>query len=209
MAIQIYAVQSFLYLLGNKWFRSFLARNHNIKNAMTHEKKHTSTSTLDSSLRLSSYKKFIQEQSPDDSQIWKCIMTSFDLGGKHGIVKGISKKQSSNPSLTKEQLTLLSCFNACRQLVPPYIVIPGKRMPKTYNPLERGTPGSAFSMTKNGVMDASSFYMWLDDHFIPNIPSARPVALHVDSHYSLVDPEVFQLAKKNGIEIFRVNSNFP
>ncbi len=170
-------------------------------------KKRVKTSTTsDSNQWFSSYKKFIQEHGLTDSpgQIWKCTETSFDLQGKHGKVTGISEKQSGDPTDTKEQLTLLSCFNTCGQWIPPYIVIPGKRMPKTYNPLEGGVQGSAFSVTDKGSMNAPAFNLWLEDHFIPNIPPQRPVVLLVDSHNSHVNPEVFELAKKYCIEIFGV-----
>jgi hypothetical protein len=175
------------------------------------EKKRAKTSTSDSNGQFLDYEKLIQEHGLVDSptQIWKCIETSFDLQGRHGKITGISEKPYRDSTDTKDQLTLLTCFNACGQWIPPYIVIPGKRVPKTYNPLEGGVPGSAFSVSDKGSMDASAFYLWLDDHFIPNIPPRRPVVLLVDSHHSNINPEAFELAKKCCIEIFGVSYTKP
>ena len=52
-----------------------------------------------------------------------------------------------------------------------------------------------------------SFYMWLANHFIPQLPPARPVVLLVDSHESHVDLDSFELARKNGIHIYALLKN--
>ena len=66
---------------------------------------------------------------------------------------------------------------------------------------------SAFSMTESGYMDTPSFYMWLANHFIPNIPPVRPVVLLVDSHTSHIDLESFELARQNKIHIYALLKN--
>ena len=64
--------------------------------------------------------------------------------------------------------------------MPPYFIFPGKRIPVTYNPLEGGVDGSVFSVTDSGYMDTQTFYMWFANHFLPNLPPARPVLLLID-----------------------------
>ena len=91
--------------------------------------------------------------------------------------------------------------------MPPYFLFPGKRIPVTYNPLEGGVEGSVFSMTESGYMDTSTFYMWFANHFIPNLPPARPVVLLVDGHDSHLNLELFQLAEKNGIYLYSLLQN--
>lgn len=56
-------------------------------------------------------------------------------------------------------------------------------------------------------MDTATFYMWLDKHFIPNLPPARPAVLLVDSKGAHIDPDKFKLAKRNDFFIYAVLKN--
>ena len=56
-------------------------------------------------------------------------------------------------------------------------------------------------------MDAATFYMWLANHFTPNILSARPVALLVDSADAHIDLQTFELANANKVHIFALLKN--
>ena len=76
-----------------------------------------------------------------------------------------------------------------------------------YNPLEGGVEGSVLSMTESGYMDTSTFYMRFANHFIPNLPPARPVVLLVDGHDSHLNLELFQQAEKNGIYLYSLLQN--
>ena len=102
---------------------------------------------------------------------------------------------------------MLPCFNACGQWMLQYFIFPGKRVPVTFNLLEGGVEGSIVSMTETGYMDTQTFYMWFANHFIPNLPPARPLVLLIDSHDSHLDLETFQLAQKNGICLYSLLKN--
>lgn len=108
---------------------------------------------------------------------------------------------------SRKHVTALPCFNACGQWMPPYFLFPGKRIPTTYNPPEGGIKGSVFSFTESGYMDISTFYMWFANHFIPNLPRARPVVLLVNGHDSHLNLELFQLAERNGIYLYSLLQN--
>ena len=56
-------------------------------------------------------------------------------------------------------------------------------------------------------MDTQTFYMWFTNHFIPNLPPARPVVLLIDSHDSHLHLGIFQLAQKNGICLYALLKN--
>lgn len=56
-------------------------------------------------------------------------------------------------------------------------------------------------------MDAGTFYMWLANHFISNIPATRPVVLLVDSADAHIDLQMFELAKENQVHIFTLLKN--
>lgn len=49
--------------------------------------------------------------------------------------------------------------------------------------------------------------MWLDKHFIPNLPPARPVVLLVDSVEAHIDLDTFELAKRNYVFIYTLLKN--
>lgn len=114
---------------------------------------------------------------------------------------------TSTVTSTKEHITVLPCFNATGQFIPPFILFSGKRAPVGYNPLEGAVPGSAFAVTEKGYMDAPTFYLWLANHFIPHLPPARPVVLLVDSAEVHIDFHTFELEKKNNIYIFALLKN--
>lgn len=144
------------------------------------------------------------------AQIWNCNETGFDLQGRAGTVTGpCTRKHAPYRVLSgrREHITMLPCFNACGQCMPPYFIFPGKRVPVTFNPLEGGVEGTIFSMTETGYMDTQTFYMWFVNHFIPNLPPARPVVLLIDGHDSHLDLETFQLVQKNGICLYALLKN--
>ena len=144
------------------------------------------------------------------TQIWNCDETGFDLQGKAGKVLRPSEPKNQPYRVvpgTKEHITVLPCFNAAGQWIPPYFLFSGKRVPNTHNPLDGGVAGSAFSIAEKGYMDAATFYMWLANHFIPNIPSTRPIVLLVDSADAHIDLQTFEHAKANKVHIFALLKN--
>ena len=183
---------------GNKWFRSFVKRSPRVKlrKSQPLEKKRAKISKEDLDAWFNGFEKSLVEKNLADkpSQIWNCNETGFDMQGRAGNVIGPSDRKEAPFCVLpggREHVTALPCFNACGQWMPPYFLFPGKRIPVPYNPLEGGVEGSVFSMTESG-------YMWFANHFIPNLPPARPVVLLVDGHDSHRNLELFQLAEKNG-----------
>lgn len=90
------------------------------------------------------------------SQIWNCDKTGFDLQGKAGkILRGSASKAHPYRVVTgtREHNTVLACFSATGQSISPYMLFPGKRIPTGFNPLDRGVPGSVFSVSEKGYMN--------------------------------------------------------
>ena len=199
---------------GNKWFGSFIKRNPKVKlrKARPLEKKRARISKDAVDTWFTDFEAFLIEKGLANcpAQIWNCDETGFDLQGRAGTVIGPSNRKHAPYRVlsgSREHITMLPCFNACGQWMPPYFIFPGKRVPVTFNPLEGGVEGSIFSMTETGYMDTQTFYMWFANHFIPNLPPARPVVLLIDSHDSHLDLETFQLAQKNGICLYALLKN--
>ena len=154
---------------GRKWYRGFIKRNPKIRlrNARPLDKKRAKISAADLDIWFTEYAQFLREHGLVNrpAQIWNCDETGFDLQGKAGKVLGPAAPKSQPYRVvtgTKEHITVLPCFNAAGQWIPPYFLFSGKRVPNTHNLLDGGVPGSAFSMTEKGYMDAATFYMWLD-----------------------------------------------
>ena len=199
---------------GNRWYRSFMKRNPSVRlrSARPLEKKRAKISSRDLDQWFSGYEKFIHDHGLANrpAQIWNCDESGFDLQGRAGKILGPSAAKEKPYRVltgTKEHITVLPCFNACGQWMPPYILFVGKRIPKTYNPLDGGVSGSVYSVTEKGYMDTPTFYMWFANHFISQLPPQRPVVLLVDSHESHIDLGTFELAKKNNIHIFALLKN--
>lgn len=199
---------------GRKWYRGFIKRNPKIRlrNARLLDKKHAKISAADLDIWFTEYAQFLREHGLVNrpAQIWNCDETGFDLQGKAGKVLGPAAPKSQPYRVvagTKEHITVLPCFNAAGQWIPPYFLFSGKRVPNMHNLLDGGVPGSAFSMTEKGYMDAATFYMWLANHFKPNLPSPRPVVLLVDSADAHIDLQTFELAKENQVHISALLKN--
>ena len=199
---------------GRKWYRGFIKRNPKVRlrNARPSDKKRAKISAADLDNWFTEYEQFMRESRLINrpAQIWNRDETGFDLQGKAGKVLGPSARKDQPFCVvtgSKEHITVLPCFNALGQWIPPYVLFAGKRVPTTYNPLEGGVPGSAFSFTEKGYMDAASFYMWLANHFIPNIPPARSVVLLIGSAEAHIDLQTFELAKENQVHIFALLKN--
>lgn len=151
---------------GNKWYRGFAKRNPQVRlrSARPLDKKRAKITPKDVDEWFENYEKFIRDVGVADcpGQIWNCDETGFDLQGRAGKVMGpTSTKEQPYRVITgtKEHITVLPCFNAAGQYIPPYILYPGKRIPNQYNLLEGGVPGSCYSLTEKGYMDTPTFFI--------------------------------------------------
>lgn len=153
---------------GNKWYRGFLKRNSQVKlrTALPLDKKRAKITPGDLNKWYEEYDMFIQEigLSNRPAQIWNCDESGFDLQGKAGRVMGPTEDKHQPYRVvtgTKEHITVLPCFNAARQCIPPYILYAGKRIPTNYNPLEGGVPGSVYSLTDTEWLYDSTYVLYV------------------------------------------------
>jgi hypothetical protein len=90
-------------------------------------------------------------------------------------------------------------------MLPPFLIYPEPK-PRGYNPLTASVEGSEIAYTKKGWMDAPIFKHFLE-HFNNHAVKERPVILLVDSVSSHISMSVFEYAKGNGIELYRLVPN--
>ncbi|KAK3741753.1 hypothetical protein QZH41_008850, partial [Actinostola sp. cb2023] len=177
-------------LPGNKWYRGFVKRNPQMKlrSARPLSKKRAQLTAEDVDTWFQHYGTFIGKLglSNSPSQIWSCEATIFEIQGR------------------SECATLLHCFSAIGECIPPHMVFQGKRTTSQCIPLEGGVDGSVYSLTKSGHVDSITLYSWMTNHFIPYLPPEleRPVVLLVNNIGPYFDLETSELAKKNNIYIF-------
>ena len=110
---------------GDKWYRGFMDRNPQIRLRITRplDKKRAKISSADMDEWFTGYEKFIHDQGLQNrpAQVWNCDESSFDLQGRAGRVLGPTTKEKPYhiTTGTKEHITVLPCFNACGQWIPP------------------------------------------------------------------------------------------
>ncbi|XP_071511710.1 uncharacterized protein [Diadema antillarum] len=104
----------------------------------------------------------------------------------------------------RETTTVQGCGSASGHVFPPYVVYSGKNL---YNEWTMGGAQNArYTTSSNGWMEGDTFYDWLQNTFIPNIPDIRPVQLIFDGHASHITFPLVQLAVRNNITILRLPS---
>lgn len=130
---------------GRKWYRGFIERDPKVRlrNARPLDKKRAKISAADLDIWFNEYAQFLTEHGLVNrpAQIWNCDETGFDLRGKAGQVFGPSEPRNQPYRVvtgTREHITVLPCFNAAGQWIPPYFLFSGKRVPNTRNPLDGG-----------------------------------------------------------------------
>ena len=136
------------------------------------------------------------------AHIYNCDETGLPLSPES--LKVASEVGAKDPSCitgnTKSQITVLACANATGRAVPPFIIYDGK----TLNPKLTcdEVPGSLYGLSPKGWIDRSLFSDWFFDHFLTNIPAARPVLLLMDGHSAHYCPEVIRAAAAEKVVLF-------
>ena len=100
----------------------------------------------------------------------------------------------------KSQVTILACGCATGQIIPPFMIFAVKQISPLWTPDK--VSGSRFAVSDSGWVDQELFNFWLTDHFLPNVPSRRPVLLLLDGHSSNFEPYSIQFAREHQIVIF-------
>ncbi|KAL0839543.1 hypothetical protein ABMA28_016237 [Loxostege sticticalis] len=115
------------------------------------------------------------------------------------IAKKGSKVINSVTSAEKgETMTIVGCCNAIGNFLPPVLIIKGVNKKSEFeNALPMGS--KVYMNKKSAYINASLFYKWLTEHFIPLKPHGK-VLLILDGHSSHFSaPNMLQAAADNDI----------
>ena len=106
----------------------------------------------------------------------------------------------------KTQITVMACFNAFGNYMPPLIVYPGQRFRDT---LLSGFPGAIYGHSANGWMDGDLFTSFVH-HFHEYVKSQGiqlPVILFVDGHSTHISLPTATFCSEKGIILYCLLEN--
>ena len=86
------------------------------------------------------------------------------------------KKVQYRTSGTKAQITVIGCGSATGQVLPPFIIFAAKQL----NPfwMSDEVSGSRYAVSNKGWIDQDLFFHWMQEYFITNAVSHRPLLLN-------------------------------
>ncbi|XP_049807105.1 uncharacterized protein LOC126249496 [Schistocerca nitens] len=103
----------------------------------------------------------------------------------------------------RENVTIVSCGNAIRQVIPPTILFKGKRRKPEWE--DYLPPGKAVEMTDKDSMKTATFIKWI--HRFARYKPAKDVILIFDGASSHLDPESCDVAEYHNIRLYCFPSN--
>ena len=192
---------------GDDWWKHFLRRNPEIRMKKPEKlERFRAKSCSEKGLRgwYDHYEKVLKEFGITSAdQVYNCDESGFPLQagtiGKVVVERGVSHAYQI-ASNKKTQITVLVAISADERALNPAVLFPGKRPIWNYS---IDLPhNSMVAFTDNGWMETGTFYAWLANHFVKEIPSKRPVILLLDGHDSHVDLYVSNFCDENGIILF-------
>ena len=104
-------------------------------------------------------------------------------------------------SSSKQQITVMVCFNAFGDFVPPLIVYPGERFRDTGI---SNFPEAIYGHTSNGWMDSELLVAFLHEfsNFVDSKKIGKPALLFVDGHSTHMSRSAAQFCADNGIILY-------
>lgn len=125
--------------------------------------------------------------------IFNCSEMSFQLGRKRLAL-------SKPPVGYKDNVSVLSCFNAAGEDIPPFIIY-SKAYPSGACYKSQGPPDALYGCSESGCVTSELFRRWFLKHFLVHAPKERPLLLIFDGHKSPVNLEVVEAARKDCITL--------
>lgn len=137
------------------------------------------------------------------SRIFNCDEKGLPLSPEG--IKVVAKVGSKSVSCisgadTKTQITVLGCACANGTTIPPFIIFDRKTLSPEMTTGE--IPGTIYGLSNKGWINSELFRDWFLQHFIPSVPSIRPLLLIMDGHSSHYCPDAIRMAAKERIVLF-------
>ena len=133
----------------------------------------------------------VQDAITDPSRIWNCDETAVQIQPKRAKIispTGIQEAYIVKPTNSKQNVTALATISAAGILLPPFLVLPGKRHMSWMKQIREEMD---YELTPSGWMAKETFKIYLERQFLPKLKELHttfPVILFFDgvsSHISL------------------------
>lgn len=203
---------------GRAWFEGFLKRHPNIKEKHAESVSKARAAVTEDRIRgwfnevLEYFKeKKLEGVLLDPSRIFNGDESGFALCPKTGKVLGptqIKEDFYERVSNEKEQITVMGTFSADGKVVPPMLIFPYKKMPRTI--VESIPENWALGRSDSGWMNSEVFFEYIANHFLPYLKSSniiKPIVLFVDGHRSHLTQQTSKLCDDNGIILISLFPN--
>ncbi|XP_029939799.1 uncharacterized protein LOC115382230 [Salarias fasciatus] len=176
--------------LGQTWWINFRERHHQRLTTRTPDiidrgrAAHAKRGPIEEYFRL--LQATIDEHGlrEEPQQIYNCDETGFQLDSvrrKVIVPRGTKHAYRQAPG-TRDHITVLACFNATGEDVPPFIIYKGGYPGGAYN--REGIPNALYGKSQAGYIDGELFYKWFTTHFLLHATKERPLLLVMDGHQS-------------------------
>ncbi len=205
-------------LSGRDWVRGFLKRHPSIAFRNSQSVSLGQAQVSEQMIRNwhAGFKAYLEKEYPQEApkilsnptRLWGADESGFPFCPKTQRVlapKG-TRHVYQVQSGSKEQITVMVCFNAMGQYQDPFIIYPGKRM--RHNPNE-DFPEAHITMTESGWMNQDSFYEFLEEYdtTLTELQIKRPVVFFLDWHSSHVSLKASQFCRDNQIIMYMLLSS--
>ena len=151
--------------LCRDWFLKFRERFPNVHLKKYHTSLSTERANATSAGTVSIYytnlKAILDSAENEPSSIY--ILDEVTLPVEQNASNVYVKGESAGNGKDTESFTLIGCANASGSLVPPYIVLPGKKWSDSY--LEGTCPGSGGECSQDGDTNVLVFRNYFNNHF--------------------------------------------
>ena len=194
--------------LSKKWYMKFRERFPNIRLKKYHTSLSTERANATSAGTVSIYYTNLKaildsaENEPSSIYILDEVTLPMEQNAADVYVKGeFADNEKSNKDT--ESFTLIGCSNASGSLVPPYIVLPGKKWNDSY--LEGTCPGSDGECSQDGDTNAHVFNNYFNNHFRKFVPfgkDKRPIIVLYDGQKMNLMLTLKTFGEENNITFF-------
>ncbi|KAG5280574.1 hypothetical protein AALO_G00061680 [Alosa alosa] len=179
--------------LGVRWYHCFKKRHAAISmNSVNIDRLRSTCVTLEPVIHFFDLlEKTVNEHGLRNkpAQVYHCDKTEL-----------MSQRETKHPSLqapsTRDHVSILACFNAAGEDIPPLIIYPKYFPGGQYT--TGGPPNALYGKSPDGNMDSKLFLRWLQ-HFILHARQERPLLLIFDGHKAHPSPPVVEAAKREGV----------
>lgn len=205
---------------GKKWFDLFMKRHRqrlskrtpetltNIRASVTENQIRTWFNEVENFLRKENLFQILENA----SRIFNCDESAFALCPKSGKViapRGEKNVYEVAKGSDKESLTVSICVSADGKVLPPFIVLPYKRIPRE---IVENVPSPEWGIGKSdtGWMNGQTFYEYVANVFNPWLDQnqiQKPVILFLDGHKSHLTMHLSEFCNTNGIIVIALLAN--